>query len=225
MGLATSLRKSPGLQFDRAARRHETHMGSLRCMVCLLTLTASAAAAAGANTPLEYVDEQTGVTVTVVARPLVFARDRTTADGGPAQSWSSSSKDYVTLAAAAVDRSGKITYLLIGYFWSVGISQPWENARLAREPLVLQLQDRRIELVPQGGTTRDTGIGAPVHPPPVGPATASLYAVDLASIGLIAESAHPVLYCGGASTPLKYELFEDRLTALREFVRQSSGPN
>jgi len=194
-------------------------------MASLLMLTVSAAAAAGANTPLEYVDEQTGVTVTAVARPLVFARDHTTPNGAPAQSWSTAPRDYVTLAAAAVDRTGKITYLLIGYFWSVGVSQPWENARLAREPLVLQLEGRRIELTPQGGSARDAGISAPVHPPPVGPATASLYAVDLSTLGLIAESAHPALYCGGGSTPLKYELFEDRLTALREFVRHMSGPN
>jgi hypothetical protein len=194
-------------------------------MACLLMLAVSAVAAAGANTPLEYVDDQTGVTVTVVARPLVFARDRTASNGAPAQSWSTSQRDYVTLAAASVDRTGKITYLLIGYFWSVGVSQPWENARLAREPLVLQLQDRRIELAPQGGSARDAGISAPVHPPPVGPATASLYAVDLSTINLIAESTHPILYCGGGSAPLKYELFEDRLTALREFVRQLSGPN
>lgn len=182
-------------------------------------LTVSAAAQAGANTPLEYADEQTGVTVTVVARPLVFAHERTNSNGGPAQAWSTPPRDYVTLAAAAVDRSGKMSYLLIGYFWSVGVSQPWENARLARDPLVLQVQDRRIELAPQSGTARDAGISTPVHPPPVGPATATLYNVDLSTLGLIAESAHPLLYCGDESAPVKYELFEDRLTALREFVR------
>jgi hypothetical protein len=194
-------------------------------IVYLLMVAASAGAGAGANTPQEYVDEQTGVTVTVVARPLVFVRDRTAFNGGPTQAWSSPPRDYVTLAAAAVDRTGKMTYLLIGYFWSVGVSQPWENARLAREPLVLQLQERRIELAPQGGTARDAGISEPVHPPPVGPATATLYAVDLPTLSLIAESAHPVLLCGSADAPVKYELFEDRLTALREFVRHLNDNN
>jgi len=188
-------------------------------------LTVSAAAGAGANTPLEYVDEQTGVTVTVVARPLVFSRERSTFNGGPTQAWSTPPRDYVTLAAAAVDRSGKISYWLIGYFWSVGVSQPWENARLAREPLVLQLQERRIELAPQSAAARDVGISTPVHPPPVGPATATLYSVDLATLELIAESPHPLLYCGGGSEPVRYELFEDRLTALREFVRHLNETN
>ena len=201
-------------------------MGSLqRSIACLLMLTVSAVAGAGANTPLEYVDEQTGVTVTVVARPLVFARERTTFNGGPTQAWSTPPRDYVTLAAAAVDRSGKFSYLLIGYFWSVGMSQPWENERLAREPIVLQVRDRRIELAPQSGTARDAGISTPVHPPPVGPATATLYSVDLATLGLIAESAHPLLYCGGGDEPVKYELFEDRLTALREFVHHLKDTN
>ena len=196
-----------------------------RSSACLLLLIVSADAAAGANTPVEYVDEQTGVTVTIVARPLVFAREHATFNGGPAQAWSTPPRDYVTLAAVSVDRTGKISYLLIGYFWSVGVSQPWENARLAREPLVLELKDRRISLTPQGGSARDAGISTPVHPPPVGQATAAVYAIDLPTLGLIADSPHPLLYCGGESAPVKYELFEDRLTALRELVQRLSETN
>jgi hypothetical protein len=33
------------------------------------------------------------------------------------------------------------------------------------------------------------------------------------------------LYCGGAGAPLKYELFEDRLAALRELVQRLRGSN
>jgi hypothetical protein len=198
-------------------------MGSARaCILSVLMLTVSAAAAAGVNAPLEYLDDQTGETVIAVGRPLVFARDRATFNGGPAPAWSVAPRDYVTLAAAAVDRSGKISYLLIGYFWSVGVPQPWENVRLAREPLVLELQDRRIELAPQAGSARDAGISVPVHRPSIDPVTQSLYAVDLPTLGLIADSARPLLYCGGQSAPLRYELFEDRLTALRELVRHLS---
>ncbi|HYB32783.1 MAG TPA: hypothetical protein VED45_05065 [Steroidobacteraceae bacterium] len=190
-------------------------------MACALTLAVSGAATASdANSPVEYLDEETGVTVTVVGRPLVFARERATFN---VSAWSVPARDYVTLAAAAVDRGGKMSYLLIGYFWSVGgASEPWENARRAREPLVLQLKNRRIELVPQGGSAREAGISAPPHRPPIGAALPSLYAIDLPTMELIAGSAQPALNLADASAPLKYQLFEDRLPALRELVRRLS---
>jgi len=191
-------------------------------LACMLMLTVSTAAtAAGANSPLEYVDEETGVTVTVVGRPLVFEHQRAAAN-----EWrSDGSRDYVTLAAAAVDRAGKLSYLLIVYFWSVGVSEPSEPARLAREPLVFELQERRIELAPQGGSAREAGISAPVHRPSFGPVAPAVYAIDLPTMSLIAESAHPALYCGAKSAQVKYELFEDRLPALRELLRRLNDTN
>jgi hypothetical protein len=192
-------------------------------VACTLMLAVGAAAAASdTNSPLEYLDDQTGVTVTVVSRPLVFAHERQTFN---IPAGTLPPRDYVTLAAAAVDRTGRISYLLIGYFWSVGTSQPWDNARRARQPLILQLQDRRIELVPVAGSARDAGISTPLHRPPIDPATPSLYVIDVATMGLIAESTHPVLFSGDASAPLKYELFEDRKPALRELVRRLNDTN
>jgi hypothetical protein len=192
-------------------------------MACALTIAAGATAAApDANSPLEYQDEQTGVTVTVVSRPLVFAHERETFN---ITAGTLPPRDYVTLAAAAVDRTGRMSYLLIGYFWSVGASQPSDNARRAREPLILQLQNRRIELVPIDGSAREAGISTPLHRPPIDPATPCLYAIDVATMGLIAESTHPVLFSGDASAPLKYELFEDRKPALRELVRRLNDTN
>ena len=212
-----SLRRLGGIRF---AFRTTTARG-LRACLLMLAVTA-AAAASDANSPVEYLDDQTGVTVTVVSRPLVFAHERDTFN---LPLGTIPARDYVTLAAAAVDRSGRMSYLLIGYFWSVGVSQTWENARRSREPLVLQLQDRRIELVPAGSSAREAGISTPLHRPPIDPATPSLYTVDVPTMKLIAESVHPVLYSGDASAPLKYELFEDRKPALRELVRRLNDSN
>jgi len=184
----------------------------------VLLLAGATSGVSSPNAPFEYLDQETGVTVTVVGRPLVFARDYAPFSGGPAPAYGVAARDYVTLAAVAVDRSGKFDYLLIGYFWSVGKLQT-ENVRLAREPLVIQLRDRRVELVPRDSSARDAGISIPIHQPSVGPATQSVYAVDLTKMELIAESAHPVLYCEHQSSSLKYELFEDRLPALRELVK------
>ena len=193
----------------------------------LLLLAASAVAEASeVNAPREYLDQETGATVFFVGRPLVFARE-----GGinrrVVRAWTDdhgdvtvAPRDYVSLAAAAIDRGGKYTYVLIGYFWLVGTPRPSENTCFDREHLVLQLDDRRIELAPFEGSARDAGVSQPLHRPSIGNAEPAVYTIDLTTLGLVAESAHPVLYCGAEKAPLKYELWEDRLPALRELVRQ-----
>jgi hypothetical protein len=188
------------------------------------------AAASEANAPREYLDEETGATVFYVGRPLVFARERTTVNGRLAVRESAVAsthitqvpRDYVTLAAAAVDRGGKYTYVVLGYFWFVSAPEPDENACFNRERLVLQLGERRIELAPFDGSARDAGISQPIHQPSIGDAKPTVYPIDLATLGQIAESAHPVLYCEVERASLKYQLLEDRLPAVRELLRHLS---
>jgi hypothetical protein len=196
----------------------------------LFLATGVVAAASGENAPREYLDEETGATVVFVGRPLVFARERVNVSGRPALRESPAAppeithvpRDYLTLAAAAVDRGGKYTYVLIGYSWFTVAPKPDENVCPQRERLVLQLGARTIELVPFDGPARDAGISQPIHRPSIGDAKPAVYALDLAILGQIAESAHPVLYCEAETVPLKYELLEDRLPALRELVRHLS---
>jgi hypothetical protein len=165
--------------------------------------------------------------VTSVGRPLVFVSGRAAPAWSPTQpnSIGLAPQDYVTLAAAAVNRGGKYTYVLIGYFWFVGESKPGENACFGRARLVLELGDRRIEFAPADGSARDAGIRQPIHRPSLSSAEPIVYPTDLATLGLIGESAHPVLYCVAETAPLKYELQEDRLPALRELVRHLNGSN
>jgi hypothetical protein len=179
-----------------------------------LAITAGAAVAlAAGNQPLEYLDEETGATVTVVGRPLVFVHELLSTPGNAG--------DYVTLAAAAVDQSGKITYIVIAYFWSVGVSQPVSPAEA--EPLSLQTDDQRIELAFRGASARDLGIGVPVHKPPFGTGTPYIYGIDVLTMRSIAESRHLTLRLGRPDKPLNYELLEDRRVALKEFVRRVDG--
>src|SRR5579863_1778621 len=115
--------------------------GSRRWGVRTLAVIVSLSAAvgfAGGKHPFEYLDEQTGATVSVVGEPLVFAHDRSSAPGPG---------DYVTLVAAAVDQSGDFGYVLIKYCWSVGAHDASAAEQCAATPLLLQADDRRIELV------------------------------------------------------------------------------
>ena len=174
----------------------------------LACMAACALAIASNGRPNEYLDQETGATVAVVRQPLVFVRER-----------SGFGRDYVTLAAAAVDQSGRLTYMLVGYIWSVGSPVAAGDTRLAAEGVTLQADDRRIELALANRSTRELGIGVPVHRPPLGSATPYAYLVDLATVRLLAESHRLSLDVHDNSGSVSYQLFEDGRSALREFVR------
>jgi hypothetical protein len=201
--------------FSGGDRRLDFRHQAIRAAAFVVALS-SALALAGGKPPLEYLDEQTGATISAVGEPLVFA---------PERSSQVPAGDYITLAAAAVDRSGDFTYFLIKYCWSAGVSGPSAGALCGAAPLVVQADDRRIELPLHEGSARDAGIGVPIHPPPFGKGTPYIYSTDLPTIRLISESHHVSLRIGSDDAPLRYVLFEDRLSSLREFVRRVTAGN
>jgi hypothetical protein len=194
-------------------RRASAYRQRLAWYSALAMAAYTALALAAGNQPLEYLDEETGATVTVVGQPLVFVY--THPQGA-------NIRDYVTLAAAAVNRSGKVDYLLIGYFWSTLDPRLRPGGLPAVEPLVLQADERRIELT-RGHSAREAGIGVPVHRPSFATAAPEVYAVELPTLRFIGESRQLALHIESAATPVEYSLFDDRRSALKAFVRQVDG--
>ena len=182
----------------------------------LVLLAAVAATALGGEpAPREYLDEETGATVTVVDEPLVFAY--------PRRHLAANARDYATLAAASVNRGGKIDYVLILYFWSTVDPRLRDDPLPAAEPLVVQADDRRLTLGLRGHSARDAGIGYAVHAPPAGAATPNVYATDLAALRFIAAARHLKLLADSNGSTLSYELWRDRRAELGAFVRHMSG--
>ena len=181
-----------------------------------LWLAALAATAfAGAGAPHEYLDEQTGATVTVVDEPLVFAY--------PRRHLAANARDYATVAAAAVNRGGRIEYVLIVYFWSTVDPRLRDDPLPAAEPLVIQADDRRIALKLRGHSAREAGIGFPVHAPAGDAAEPNVYATDLAAVRFIAAARRLAMIADSKGTTLGYELWSDQRAALGAFVRHMSG--
>jgi hypothetical protein len=183
--------------------------------VAVLLALGTCAALAGDKQPQEYLDEETAATITVVGEPLVFAC--------PRPELAANVRDYVTLAAAAVNRNGKISYVLIAYFWSTVDPRLRPDALPSPEPLVLQADDRRIELKLRGHSAHEAGIGMPVHAPPGAAVTPNVYGTDLATLRFAAEARNLTLLADSGGTALSYELWEDRRSALRTFVHHMNG--
>jgi hypothetical protein len=187
-----------------------------RALGALLVLFACAAHA-GESPPREYLDEETGATVTLASEPLVFAYSR--------RELAANARDYLTLQAASVNRSGKVTYVLISYVWSTVDPRMREEPLPVPDLLVLHADDRRIQLNARGHTAREAGIGMAVDAPPASNAAPTVYGTDLATLRFIAESRHLALALETERSTLTYDLWEDRRANLARFVRHMSGAN
>jgi hypothetical protein len=170
----------------------------------------------GTASPEEYLDPETAATISIVGKPLVFAHER------PERA--AHMRDYVTLAAAAVNRSGKTDYVLVAYDWTTfdehGRSGETPNASSA---LVVAADDRRITLSLAGHSAHDVGIGTPVHPPPVGPATPDIYRTDLETMRFIAAARHLAVLKQSDAAATAYPIWDDQRAALGVFVDLLSG--
>jgi hypothetical protein len=180
----------------------------------LLQSNSGCAAARSEGGPIEYLDEQTAATVTTVRQPIVFARER--------RERAANARDYVTLAAAAVNRSGKISYVLIAYVWST-VDLRGEPRADAAETLVLAADDRRIRLSFAGSGAADQGIAQPVHAPPNQNSPPNVYRTDLATLRFIGAARRVSVQIGTDGNGPVYELWTDARGALAAFVSFMEG--
>jgi hypothetical protein len=180
-----------------------------------LSMLSACTALSSADSPQEYLDKDTAATINVVGRPMVFARDRSER--------AAHARDYVTVAAATVDRGGKTDYVVIAYFWSTldAHDEPHAAQAPAAADIVFAADDRRITLHLEGHSAHDIGIGVPVHAPPARSVIPNVYRTDLATLRYLSAAHH--LAVVAADSDMSYELWDDRRAALGSLVRLLSG--
>ena len=182
-------------------------------LTALIVSTGSAGGLA-ARQPEEYLDEQTGATVDVVDSPLVFARERSER--------AANLRDYVTLAAASVDRGGNLEYVLIAYVWST-LDPRYAPASALADSLLLIADDRRIRLESNGKTPSDLGIARPVHAPPGQDVKPLVFPTDLATLRFIAAARRVAVQTQLGEDMVSYELWDDQRLSLNRYVRFMDG--
>lgn len=187
--------------------------GLLALIGALLLLPMGVAVARDPAPPTEYLDEETGATVTVVDKPLVFARERSER--------AANLRDYVNLTAASVDRGGKIEYVLIAYVWST--LDPRFAPVISANSLLLQADDRRFALNANGKLPSDLGIAQAVHAPPGHESTPLVFPTDLPTLRFIAAARSLAVQAVADEDPIDYELWDDQRRALMRFVEFVNG--
>jgi hypothetical protein len=190
-------------------------MASVAILAQALLAFTACSAMPSVDDPKEYLDEETAATISVVGQPIVFARER------PERA--AHVRDYVTMAAATVNRSGKIDYIVIAYFWSTLDERGKPSSARPSDNLILAADDRRISLPLQGHSAHDAGIGTPVHAPPGHAVTPNVYRTDLATLRFISEARSLAVLADADDPTTRYELWDDHRAALRSLVELLSA--
>src|SRR5271169_6900463 len=120
------------------------------------------AALAGCATPSargvgEYLDEQSGSTLVVVATPLVFARERTDV--------AAFARDYATLVAVESNNAGKYSEILLLFRWSTVDKRMSPLPDPQAGELLIQAEGREIDLKPLASVPVDLSRRRQLHAP------------------------------------------------------------
>ncbi|HPF25753.1 MAG TPA: hypothetical protein P5528_12640 [Steroidobacteraceae bacterium] len=187
-----------------------------RTTVCVATLASlcvlGACTALPPPEPRSHLDERTGVTLTVVDQPLVFARER--------RDIAANVRDYITLVAVERDQAGKFTLALIAYRWSTIDKRVNDESLDANTKLVIVADGRDIRLEPLADELPADLQGDPRLLPPAAPEYATTaYQVDAATLTFIATSANLSAFYEDATQPLSFALWNDARDALAHFAR------
>jgi hypothetical protein len=161
--------------------------------------------------PRELFDETTGNTLSVVSMPLVFARQRTDV--------AAYARDYATLVAAEIDRSGTYHDYLLLYRWST------VDRRMSPPPgadagaLRILAEGRVFDLVPLDSMPTGAEHGRELHVPPHGDFVAHAYTVNADMLRYIANSKNLSVQMPQEPLSEPFTLWQDGRAALLEFAQ------
>jgi hypothetical protein len=159
----------------------------------------------------EYLDEQTAATITTGVEALVFARDRT--------DLAVNARDYVSLTAIEINRSGTRNYYWFGYLWSTIDRRSDDEPLLAGgDQLVLMADGRPIQLQLASGSLRELGIGQAPLPRPGRAAVPVAFPADPESVSFAALCSDLSLVRIRAGVSDEFALWRDAREALRNFA-------
>jgi hypothetical protein len=168
----------------------------------------------GPPPPQSYLDEHSGVTVSVAAQPLIFARERS--------DLAASSRDYVTLVAVELDNGGHFQHVLLGYRWSTVDARMDPLRSDDRAPLVITADDRRFVLTPDARSVHDIGLYSANKLPSMPRRGVRVYLTDLAALRFLAAARSLRLQVGTDELAAPYQIWQDGRPALAALVQPLS---
>jgi hypothetical protein len=164
----------------------------------------------------EIFDEQTGSTLLVVSKPLVFARDRSDV--------AAHSRDYATLVAVENDRSGEYVQYLLLYRWSTVDRRMSPPPGADEGELRILADGRTIDLKPLERPPTSLAQRRALHVPEHGDIVYRSYRVDSATLHFIAASREISVRMPQEQLDTPFTLWEDGRGALAQFLERAAPP-
>jgi hypothetical protein len=164
--------------------------------------------------PIDSLDETTGNTYTSVAQPLIFARRR--AD------LAANARDYATIAAAHINRAGKLTTYLLAYRWATVDVRMSALPAKSQGRLTFLGDGRVVELQPLSDPQALAMLRIELAAPRTQGKVGWVYAVDAATLRYLAESHELQLQFPDEAMAQPFEIWSDGRPALQAFARQSA---
>ena len=161
--------------------------------------------------PPEYLDPDTAASVTTVTAPIVFARAH--------QDVAANARQYVTVAAVSVDRSGHFDYVLLVYLWST-VDPRLGADRHPGQNLILLADDRAVRLVRDTRTLHQVGISTRLHAPEHVRGQPRIYRTDLQTLKFLAQARRVRLLLEGDEDARPFDLWTDGREALKQFASE-----
>ncbi len=166
----------------------------------LACLAAVSGCVTGGSGTSQYQDERTAVTVTVASNPVVLARE--------VPVLAANARDYVSLTALEVNRTGKRSYYLFGYSWStIDRKNTAVGTEAAEAVLVLQADDRKLTLKMSPRELETAGLSRLPLPPPGPGARPILYPTDRPTLVYVGAARELSAELGGSTTGTPAEPF------------------
>jgi hypothetical protein len=160
--------------------------------------------------PAEYLDPDTAALVTTVRTPIVFARTHNDV--------AANARQYATVAAVSINRSGRFEYVLLVYLWStldprLGIDRhPGQN-------VILLADDRAIHLTRDSRSMHEVGISTPLHAPEHIRGQPRIYRTDRETLQFLSGARRVRLLLEGDEDPRPFDVWTDGRRALAQFAK------
>jgi hypothetical protein len=165
--------------------------------------------------PQEIFDEQSGNTLLVAAKPLVFARARTDV--------AAFGRDYATLVAVEVDISGKFSDYLLLYRWSTVDPRMSPPPDLRQGDLKILADGREIDLKPLEQLPVSLAQRKHLYVPEQGAVIAHAYKVDAATLRYIGLSRDLAVRMPQEQLDTPFTIWEDGRSALAQFAGRAAA--
>jgi hypothetical protein len=131
--------------------------------------------------PAKSLDPETGVSLTVVDEPLIFARER--------RDVAANARDYVTLVAAEFNEAGRRRLVLVSHQWSTVDVRASDFVSVAHTELLIVADGRDLRFAPLPETIAAAFRGNPaLAAPEDAHVLTAFYDVDASTLGYIATS-------------------------------------